>query len=143
MPIVRRDPTTGKAAQMGHSDLKSALDTTLRVEQDRRLLGETRILMRDQASCQGSPFEIKTSANPSWKLGKLYLSPSRLFLIQGRNMLFLINLNKIEKVYIVEREWLAGRIINQLCIVVRGYNPLYMAIRNPDSWREAIENLMA
>ena len=142
MPIIRWDPTTGKAAQMGHSDLKSVLDTTLRMDQERRLLGDTRILMRDQASSQGSPYTIKTSVNPSWKLGKLYLSPSRLFFIQGRNILFFIPVTRIAKVYVVEREWLAGRIINQLCLVVRGYVPFYMAIRNPQSWKEAIENLM-
>lgn len=127
---------------MGHSDLKSALDTTLRLEQDRRLLGDAVILMRDQASCQGSPFQIKSSVNPFWKLGKLYLSPSRLFFIQGRSMLFLIHLNRIAKVSIVEREWIAGRIINQLSIVVRGYNPFYLAVRNPQDWKEAIENLI-
>ncbi|MDI6814801.1 MAG: hypothetical protein QMC90_01775 [Dehalococcoidales bacterium] len=142
MPIIKWYPTTRRAAQRGHSDLKSVLDTTLRVEQDRRLLGDTRILMRDQASCQGSPFEIKTSFNPSWKLGKLYLSPSRLLFIQGRNILFFIPISKIVETSIVEREWLAGRIINQLCLVIRGYNPFYIAVRNPQSWKGAIDNLI-
>lgn len=142
MPIIRWDPTTGKLGQMGHSDLKSVLDTTLRREQEKRMLGETRILMRDQGSSQGSPYTIKTSVSPSWKLGKLYLTPSRLFFIQGRNILFFIPVKNIEKVYVLKREWLAERIINQLCIVVQGYNPFYMAIRNPQSWKEAIENLM-
>lgn len=143
MPIIRRDPTTGRLAQMGHSDLKSVLDTCHRVAQDRRMLGEkTRILMRDQASSQGSPYTIKTSCNPSWKLGKLYLTPSQLFFIQGRTMYFIIPIRNITRVYVVEREWLCQRIIRQLCIVVSGYNPFYMAIRNPQSWREAIENQM-
>lgn len=142
MPIIRWDPTTGKAGQMGHSDLKTILDTTLRMDQEKRLLGDTKVLMRDQGASQGSPYTIKTSVNPSWKLGKLYLSPSRLFFIQGRSILFFIPLNRIARVDIVEREWLVGRIINQLCIIVRGYNPFYMAIRNPQSWKEAIENLM-
>jgi len=142
MPIVYRDPTTGHLAQMGHSDLKSVLDTTLRMDQERRLLGDTRILMRDQASSQGSPYTIKTSVNPSWKLGKLYLTPSRLFFIQGRYMLFLIPISRIARVSIIQRAWLAGRMINQLCLHVRGYKPFYMAIRNPQNWKEAIENLM-
>ena len=142
MPIVYWNPTTGKLAQMGHSDLKSVLDTTLRMDQERRLLGDTKILMRDQASSEGSPYTIRTSVNPSWKLGKLYLTPSRLFFIQGRTMYFIIPIRDVVKVDIVEREWLCQRIIRQVRILVSGFNPFYMAIRNPDSWKEAIENLM-
>jgi len=128
---------------MGHSDLKTVLDTTLRRQQEKRMLGEkTRILMRDQAASQGSPYTIKTSVNPSWKLGKLFLSPSRLFFIQGRTMYFIIPIRDILKVDIVEREWLCQRIIRQVRLVVSGFNPFYIAIRNPDSWKEAIENLM-
>lgn len=128
---------------MGHSDLKTVLDTTLRRQQEKRMLGEkTRILMRDQAACQGAPYTIKTSVNPSWKLGKLFLSPSRLFFIQGRTMYFIIPIRDIVKVDIVEREWLCQRIIRQVRILVSGFNPFYIAVRMPDIWKEAIENQM-
>lgn len=142
MPIVYWNPTIGKHSQMGHSDLKSVLDTTLRMDQERRLLGDTKILMRDQASSEGSPYTIKASLNPSWKLGKLYLTPSRLFFIQGRYMLFLVHIKNIVGVSVRRRSWIAGRMINQLCLHVKDFKPFYVAIRNPQNWQEAIENLM-
>lgn len=127
---------------MGHDILKTFLDFT-RERELRRMLGEEEILMGCQASTQGTPYTIKTSVNPSWKLGKLFLTPRRLFFLQGNDELFEIPIGKIERVYTVERRWLGKKTTEQLCLVLRRRNPFYIAVTNAQNWKEAIENLMS
>ena len=126
---------------MGHGIFRSALEGTRR-ERDRKMLGDTEILMFDQASTQGTPYRIRTSVNPSWKLGKLFLIPGRLLFLQGNSELFSIPIHRIRKVYVVRRKWLGKNVTDQLCIEMPGHNPFNIAVTNAQNWKEAIENLM-
>ena len=126
---------------MGHDNIGTSLDFT-RERDLRRMLGDAEILMWAQASTQGTPYVIKTSPNPSWKLGRLFLEPTRLFVLQGHDELFEIPLKKIEEVHTERRKWLGKKTTHQLCIVMRGRNPFYIALTNAQNWKEATENLM-
>lgn len=125
----------------GYGNFKSALEATRR-KQEEGMIGDATILMRDQASTQGTPYRIRTSVNPSWKLGKLYLSPDRIFFTQGHDELFHIPIDKIERVYIEQRKWLGRKVTAQLGIVMKGHKPFYIAVDGPQAWKQTIENLM-
>ena len=108
----------------------------------RRMLGDAEILMRDHASTQGTPYTIKTSPNPSWKMGRLLLEPTRLFFLQGQDELFEIPIKKIKQVYTERRRWLGKKTTDQLCLVMDRRNPFHIAVTDAQNWKEAIENLM-
>lgn len=126
---------------MGHDNIRTFLDFS-REREVRRLLGDIELLMYAPASTQGTPYTIKTSINPSWKMGKLFLEPERLFFLQGNSELFEVPIKKIKQVYIVQRKWLGKKTGDQLCIVINGYSPFHIAVMDPQTWKEAIENLL-
>jgi len=128
----------------GYGRLKSSIVTSRRGQELGALL-DTPILLRDQASTQGTPYRIKTSPNPSWKFGTLYLVPGGLLFTQGNDAFFTIPLNKIARVSLGERSWLGRKRPKQLGIELAGGNrPFYIALTRsrPQIWKEAIENLM-
>jgi len=126
---------------MGYGSFRSGLEATRR-EHDRKMLGDTEILMYDHASTQGTPYKIRTSVNPSWKQGKLFLIPGRLLFLQGNSELFSIPIERIGKVYIVHKRWLGKSVTDQLCIEMPRHNPFNIAVRNAEAWKETIESLM-
>lgn len=128
----------------GYGRLKSSIVTSRREHELVELL-DTPILLRDQASTQGTPYRIKTSPNPSWKFGTLYLLPGGLLFAQGNDVFFTIPLKKIARVSLGERKWLGRNTPKQLGIELSGGNrPFYIALTRspPQIWKEAIEKLM-
>ena len=126
---------------MGHDKIGTFLDFS-RERDLRSMLGDAEILMQEQASTQGTPYTIKTSPNPSWKMGTLLLEPTRLFFLQGQDELFEIPIKKIKQVYTERRKWLGKKTTDQLCLVMDGRNPFHIAVTNAENWKEAIEKLM-
>lgn len=103
------------------------------------IMGEE-IIMRGQAS-----YDAGSSHSDLWKLGHLYLSEKHLFFLQGQKTIFKIALNKLKEVKIVKRTWAFGKIIKQLCLILRnppGGKVVYIGIENPEKWKNMIENMI-
>jgi len=84
-------------------------------------------------------YDTGSSLASSWRLGNLYLSNKRLFFVQGRKILFMVLLNQIKTINIVKRGWILGKKVKQLNIVSEGRRVPYIAIKDPENWKKAIE----
>lgn len=84
-------------------------------------------------------YDIGSSLASSWRLGNLYLTNKRLLFVQVRKILFEVLLSQIKTVNIVKRGWILSKKINQLNIVSEGRKVPYIAIKDPENWKKAIE----
>ncbi|MEI6138834.1 MAG: Hsp20/alpha crystallin family protein [Mariniphaga sp.] len=87
-------------------------------------------------------YELWISQSSSWRLGNLYLTNKRLFFIQGEQILFKIPLNQIQATKVLKRGWILGKQIKQLHILPETGNRIpYIAVKDPDDWKKAIDEL--
>ncbi len=84
-------------------------------------------------------YDIGSSLASSWRLGNLYFTNKRLLFVQGRKILFKVLLSQIKTINIVKREWILGKKVKQLNIVSEGRRVPYIAIKDPENWKKAIE----
>jgi len=84
-------------------------------------------------------YDIGSSLASSWRLGNLYLTNKRLLFIQGRKILFNVLLSQIKTINIVKRGWILGKKVKQLNIVSEGRRVPYIAIKDPENWKKAID----
>jgi len=84
-------------------------------------------------------YDIGSLLASSWRLGNLYLTNKRLLFVQGRKILFKVLLSQIKTINIVKRGWILGKKVKQLNIVSEGRRVPYIAIKDPENWKKAIE----
>jgi len=84
-------------------------------------------------------YDTGSSLASSWRLGNLYLSNKRLLFVQGRKILFKVLLSQIKTINIVKRGWILGKKVKQLNIVSEGRRVPYIAIKDPENWKKAID----
>jgi len=84
-------------------------------------------------------YDIGSSLASSWRLGNLYLTNKRLLFVQERKILFKVLLSQIKTINIVKRGWVLGKKVKQLNIVSEGRRVPYIAIKDPENWKKAIE----
>ncbi|MCG2821704.1 MAG: hypothetical protein L6371_07495, partial [Candidatus Atribacteria bacterium] len=84
-------------------------------------------------------YDTGSSLASSWRLGNLYLTNKRLLFVQGRKILFQVLLSQIKTIHIVKRGWILGKKVKQLNIVSEGRRVPYIAIKDPENWKKAIE----
>jgi HSP20 family molecular chaperone IbpA len=84
-------------------------------------------------------YDIGSSLASSWRLGNLYLTNKRLLFVQGRKILFQVILSQIKTIHIVKRGWILGKQVKQLNIISEGRRVPYIAIKDPENWKKAIE----
>jgi len=84
-------------------------------------------------------YDVGSSLASSWRLGNLYLTNKRLLFVQGRKILFEVLLSQIKTINIVKREWILGKKVKQLNIVREARRVPYIAIKDPENWKKAIE----
>jgi len=84
-------------------------------------------------------YDIGSSLASSWRLGNLYLTNKRLLFVQVRKILFEVLLSQIKSINIVKRGWILGKKVKQLNIVCEGRRVPYIAIKDPENWKWAIE----
>lgn len=85
-------------------------------------------------------YDIGSSLASSWRLGNLYLTNKRLLFVQGRKISFQILLNQIKTINIVKRRWILGKKVKQLNITSQARRVPYIAVKDPDGWKKAIED---
>jgi HSP20 family molecular chaperone IbpA len=84
-------------------------------------------------------YDVGGSLASSWRLGNLYLTNKRLLFVQGRKILFKVLLSQIKTINIVKRRWILGKKVKQLNIVCEARRVPYIAIKDPEDWKKAIE----
>ncbi|MBA3063419.1 MAG: Hsp20/alpha crystallin family protein [Atribacteria sp.] len=84
-------------------------------------------------------YDTGSSLASSWRLGNLYLTNKRLLFVQGRKILFKVLLSQIKTINIVKRGWILGKKVKQLNIVSEGRKVPYIAIKDPENWKKAID----
>jgi|GEM_PF-408529 len=113
--------------------MRSYLDT-IRKPVNFPLLQDEKVLKYYTAS-----YDVGSSLASSWRLGNLYLTNERLLFVQGRKILFGVLLNQIKTINIVKRKWILGKKVKQLNIVSQDRRVPYIAIKEPENWKRAIE----
>src|SRR4030042_3879016 len=84
-------------------------------------------------------YDTGSSLASSWRLGNLYLTNQRLLFVQGRKILFQVILSQIKTINVVKRGWILGKQVKQLNIISAGRRVPYIAIKDPENWKKAIE----
>jgi len=78
-----------------------------------------------------------------WRPGILYLTNKSLLFVQVKKVKFEVPLREIQGMEIVKRKWIFGKSVPQLNLfwpnnLKKG---IYIAVRNPQYWKESIEAL--
>lgn len=118
--------------------IRSSLDL-LRKPAKLPLAQDEEIMMYYTAS-----YDAGTSLSSSWRPGNLYLTNKRLLFVQIARIIYQILLNEIRDITIVKRSWILGKKVKQLCISYEtghGRKISYIAVRNPEQWKKAAEDL--
>lgn len=89
-------------------------------------------------------YDAGSSVSSSWRLGNLYLTTKRLLFVQVMKVLFQIPIREIQKMELVKRRWILGKKVEQLfiCWGISRTRRVFIAVRNPQSWKETVESLI-
>ena len=96
-----------------------------------------KVLKHGQAAYDGG-YALRSS----WKMGRLYLTEKRMVFLQGQNKLFDISLDSLNNTNIIERNWIPGKLVKQLCIIQNGKErkrKFYISVKRGEQWEKAIE----
>lgn len=78
--------------------------------------------------------DVGTRALSSWRLCNIYLTNKRLVLAQARKIIKEFIFDRIGRITVVERPWIAGKKIPQIEIVMKSGKPYYVAVKDATSW---------
>ena len=96
-----------------------------------------KVLKHGQAAYDGG-YALRST----WKMGRLYLTEKRMVFFQGQNRLFNIPLGSLNSINIIERNWIPGKLVKQLCIIQNGKvrkRKFYISVKREEQWKETIE----
>lgn len=116
--------------------IKSAVEMIRDQHVPEEIDGE-RVLIYEQAA-----YDAGNLARSSWKMGFLYLAEKKLVFFQGQNRIFEIFIDSLRSISIVERNWIPGKMIEQLRLIQEAEGKkrnFYLSVKNPDLWRKNIE----
>ena len=85
--------------------------------------------------------DVGQRALSSWRLCNIYLTNNRLILAQARKIIKDFRFDRIQRVTVVERPWIASKKIPQLEIVMKSGKPYYVAVKDATSWLKEIARL--
>jgi len=128
--------TRGRFYFAEDSKIMSAIDQ-LRDRNAPSVIDGEGVVKRGQAA-----FDGRNAAHSTWKIGSLYLTEKKLVFFQGNSRLLDIPLDSIDSVKALERDWIPGRLVKQLCIINNSgerKRKFYVWVRKPEEWKEAIE----
>jgi len=96
-----------------------------------------KVLKHSQAAYDGG-----NALRSSWKMGTLYLTEKKMIFFQGHNMLFDISLDSLNGVNLIERNWIPGKLVKQLCIIQdwkERKRKFHISVKREEQWKEVIE----
>ena len=118
------------------SKIRSGLDMLRELNLPSEIDGE-KVLAHSQAA-----YDAGSISRSSWKMGFLYLTATRLIFTQRENRLFEIPLDSLRGLQIVSRNWVPGKLVQQLRLIreLEGKkNIFYLSVKKPGKWVKAIE----
>ncbi len=118
------------------SKIRSGLEMVRELKLPSEIEGE-KVLAYGQAA-----YDAGSILRSSWKMGFLYLTGTRLIFTQGGNRLFDIPLNLLSEFQIVSRNWVPGKLVQQLRLIKEldeKKSTFYLSVKKPGKWAEAIE----
>lgn len=118
------------------SKIRSGLDIVRELNLPSEIEGE-KVLAHSQAA-----YDAGSISRSSWKMGFLYLTADRLIFTQGGNRLFEIPLDSLNEFQIVSRNWVPGKLVQQLRLIreLDGKKRVfYLSVKEPGEWIRAIE----
>jgi len=117
-------------------NIKSAVEMIRDRQAPEEIDGE-KVLIYEQAA-----YDAGNLSRSSWKMGFLYLSVKKLVFLQGQTKIFEIFIDSLKSISIVERNWIPGKMIEQLRLTqeTEGMKRnFYLSVKNPARWKENIE----
>ncbi len=118
--------------------IRSALDMHRDLKAPKEIDGE-KVLMHGQAA-----YDAGNLARSTWKMGRLFLTRNKLSFFQGQNRIFEISIDSVNRITVVERNWIPAKVVEQLRITreIEGIKRIFhLSIRNTGQWKEAIETV--
>jgi len=98
------------------------------------------VLKHSQAAYDGG-----NAVRSSWKIGTLYLTEKKLMFLQGQNSLFALSLDSLSGADVIERNWIPGKIVKQLCVVQNREDrkrKFYILVKKTEIWKEVIDGCL-
>ena len=118
------------------SKITSAIDM-MRDEKAPTMIDGEKVLKHSQAAYDGG-----SAIRSSWKMGSLYLTEKKLTFFQGQNRLFEIFLDSLNGIDVIERNWIPGKLVKQLCIIQdwkERKRKFYISVKGTEQWKEVID----
>ncbi len=125
-----------KGAQGRFNLVRSGLDLVRELKAPSAIAGE-KVLAHSQAA-----YDAGSISRSWWKLGFLYLTATRLIFTQGDNKLLEIPLNSLSELQIVSRNWIPGKVVQQLRLIKESDGKksiFYLSVEKPLKWMRTIE----
>ena len=117
--------------------IMSALDMMRDQKTPSTIEGE-KVIKHAQAAYDGG-YALRSS----WKMGTLYLTEKRMVFFQGQNnKLFDIPLDSLGSIILIERDWIPGKLVKQLCIIQdwkERERKFHISVKREEQWKEAIK----
>lgn len=126
----------GRFRTADSNKVMSAIDM-LRDQKAPSAIDGEKVLKHGQAAYDGGH-----ALRSSWKMGALYLTERRMVFFQGQNRLFDVCLDSLGGVHLIDRDWIPGKSVKQLCVLqVRGEGKrkFYLWAKREEEWKKAIE----
>ena len=117
------------------SRIRSALDMVREMKLPLEIEGQ-KVLAHGQAA-----YDAGGISRSSWKMGFLYLTGTSLIFTQGPNTLFCVRLDFLSGVKIVSRNWVPGKLVDQLRLTetLDGQESVfYLSVNEPEKWVKTI-----
>ncbi len=89
-------------------------------------------------------FDGGNALRSTWKMGSLFLTEKKLIFFQGENRIFESDLGSIVEISIIDRNWIPGKVVEQLCLTRKKTDfkrRFYFHMKKSESWKEKIEEL--
>lgn len=129
----------GRFKTADDSRIMSAIDM-MRDQKAPAVIDGEKVIRHAQAAYDGGG-----AMRSSWKMGTLYFTEKKLVFLQGQNRLFDISLDSLNGVDVVDRNWIPGKIVKQLCIIQDckvGKRKFYISVKRAELWKEAIDKCL-
>lgn len=130
----------GRFKTAENNKVMSIIDTMRDQNASSTIDGE-KVLKHSQAAYDGG-----NAVRSSWKIGTLYLTEKKLIFLQGQNsFLFTLSLDSLNGADVIERNWIPGKTVKQLCVVQNREDrkrKFYISVKKTEVWKEVIDGCL-
>lgn len=116
--------------------IRSGVEVIRDLKAPKEINGEN-VLMHEQAA-----YDAGNLARSTWKMGFLYLTKKKMVFFQEQNRILEISLDSLNKIAVVDRNWIPGKMVEQLRLTREedGIKRVFhLSVKNTGQWKEIIE----